>query len=331
MPPLRARNLILFGLGAILPGPAAWSQSPWVWQGEAWADPRPFLSPVTAEVKANLQVIALSGMGQNRILGRMGEFGDSITYSMAFFHGTILFGPDSNETGHDYDPIRSWVAYSGTQPADGFSFYRDHGKDVPYGNFSGWVILDAVASGHPTQAVETGDGVTPGAFSWALVMFGTNDIDPPGWDPTVWHVDLVDFADAIADLGVIPVLSTIPPEVAHIGDMRVEIANRQIREVADELAIPYVDYYRLILHYQPVDWFGTLIGPDGTHPSAGGGGRDFSQDGLTTTDGYAARTKQAFDMAEKLRAIVFEDGEPEPMFADDFESGHTDSWFSDTP
>lgn len=126
-------------------------------------------------------------------------------------------------------------------------------------------------------------------------------------------------------------MSTIPPEAAHVGDGLVESANEQIRRLAADLSIPYVDYYRWILHHQPITWHGTLIGADGTHPSAGGGGNDFSQDGLTTSDGYAARTKQALDMAEKLQAIVFADGEPEPLFADDFEAAHTAAWSESVP
>jgi hypothetical protein len=78
-----------------------------------------------------------------------------------------------------------------------------------------------------------------------------------------------------------------------------------ILEVAAELNIPYVDFYGLVLFYQPTNWNGTLISSDGTHPSAGGGGVDFSESGLTTTDGYAARTKLAFDVAEVLRDRVF--------------------------
>lgn len=310
---------------------SAVAQTSWSWDGEAWADNRPFMSPITDTVKANLQSIMTVGTSNGRVAGRMGEFGDSITHSFAFFHTTILSGTADNETGHDYDPVRSWVAYSGSQPADENSFYRDHGKEVPYGNFSGWTVGDAVGAGHPFVAVEVGNGVTPGEYSWALIMFGTNDIDDPSWDAEIWAVDMTDFLAEFVDLGVIPVLSTIPPEFAHEGDGRVEAANQVIRALAQSFEVPYVDYYRLIRHHQPDTWHGTLISSDGTHPSAGGAGRDFSQDGLTTTDGYAARSKLAFDIAEKIRAIVFEDGDPEPLFADGLESGHTVAWTATVP
>ena len=164
------------------------------------------------------------------------------------------------------------------------------------------------ASTEPNLSVlpETIDGVTPGNFSWALVMFGTNDIDDFGWDSSSWKTAYRDFVQELVDLAVVPVLSTIPPEQAHLGDGRVEEANARVAEVANELLVPWVDFHALILHYQPGSWLGTLISADGTHPSAGGGGQDFSEDGLTTTDGYAARTKLALDMAECVKEIFDE-------------------------
>jgi hypothetical protein len=230
------------------------------------------MSPITASVKANQQAVRAVGDANGRVLGRMGQIGDSITESSAYFRNVALIGPSSNETGHDYASIRSWLAYSGEQPADANSFYRDHGKGVPYGNEGGWRIGDAISAGHPPAGVEVGDGETPGEFSWALIMFGTNDIDDGSWDAGVWRGELAAFAQEYMDLGVIPVLSTIPPEAAHVGDGLVALANDQIRSVASELDIPYVDFEALVLHYQPETWHGTLIGPDGTHPSAGGGG-----------------------------------------------------------
>jgi hypothetical protein len=276
------------------------------WDGEPWADYTDFLSVITPAVEANVKAIAMAGHARGRELGRMGQIGDSITESAAFFRNVLLYGPSGNATGHDYEPVCSWLAYGGAQPADSNSFYADHGKGAAYGNLGGWTLGGAASAGHPTACVEVGDGVTPGNFSWALVMFGTNDIDDGGWESSVWKVAYKDFVEELVDLGVVPVLSTIPPEQAHVGDGRVEEANARVVEIADELAVPYVDFCALILHYQPGTWLGTLISADGTHPSAGGGGQDFSENGLTTTDGYAARTKLALDVAERLEEIFSE-------------------------
>jgi hypothetical protein len=283
----------------------------WNWDGAAWADYRDFLGPIDASMKSSLQEIAADGIALGRVEGRMGQIGDSITESSAFFRNAILNGVTSNETGHNYDSIRSWLAYSGNQPADANSFYRDHGKGIPYANEGGWRISDAVAAGHPATAVEIGNGVTPGEFAWAILMFGTIDIDAANWNVAAWKETYRAFVQDFIDLGVIPVLSTIPPELAHVADGRAEIANDAILDLADEMNIPWIDYYGVILHHQPVNWLGTLISADGTHPTAATGGRGFSQVAQTSTDGYALRTKLAFDAAEKLRAIVFNDGPPD--------------------
>jgi hypothetical protein len=275
------------------------------WRGAPWADYSAFISEIDGSMEANLRAIAAVGESMGREPGRMGQIGDSITSSFAYFRNAILVGPTANETGHDYGPVRSWLSYNNQLPADANSFYRDHGKDSDYGNQSGWRLSNCVAYGHPDHCVNEGDGDTPGNFSWVLIMFGTNDIDSINWEAVSWGNAYEDFVQDFIDLGIVPVVSTIPPEQAHVGDGKVQAANQQILEVAAALNIPFVDYYALVLHYQPTNWVGTLISNDGTHPSAGGGGQDFSQAGLTTTDGYAARTKLTFDVAEILRDRVF--------------------------
>lgn len=253
-----------------------------------------------------------AGETAGRVEGRLGQIGDSITESSAYFRNAVMNGVLDNETGHDYVPIRSWLSYSGKMPPDANSFYRNHGKGPDYGNLGGWKLPDAVAAGHPAQGVLTGDGVLPGDYSWVLVMLGTNDIDEFGWNAATWKGDLRDLVLGYVALDVLPVVSTIPPEAAHVGDGRVEGANQAILEVAQEEQLPWVDFHALVLHHQPVNWHGTLIGGDGTHPSAATGGRGFSQLALTSTDGYALRTKLTFDVAEKLKAIVWDDGAADP-------------------
>jgi hypothetical protein len=287
----------------------------WSWDGVSWADYRAYISPIDASQKARLRTIVASGTASGRVLGRMGQIGDSITESSAYFRNAILGGPTSNETGHDYASIRSWLAYSGTQPADGSSFYNNYGKDYHWGNSSGWNLLEAIQAGHPSRGVLQGDLGVPGQYSWVLIMFGTNDIDS-FWNPTIWKPMYHDFIQGYIDLGVVPVLSTIPPEQAHIGDNNVQEANEVVKQLAAEMQIPWVDYYSLILHFQPVNWVGTLIGNDGTHPSAGTGGQGFSQTAQSSTDGYALRTKLTLDMAEKLRTIVFDNGTPDNPLTD---------------
>ncbi len=301
-------SLLLAGLTAIFPTPV----TAWTWDGAEWADYSAFLGPVDAEMKEHLRKITWIGKENGRVEGRLGQIGDSITQNPAYFRNTVLFGTTDDETGHDYAPIRSWLSYSGLQPADENSFYRDHGKGADYGNHGGWRIAFAVSAGHPDRGVVIGDGVVPGEYSWALVMFGTNDIDWD-WDVATWKEDLRRFVREYTAIGVVPVLSTIPPEVRHQDDGRVEAANQAILGVAWEERIPWVDFHGLILHHQPTNWHGTLIDEGGTHPSSTTDGRGFSEIAQTTTDGYALRTKLTLDMAEKLKALVWDDGSSDSM------------------
>ena len=302
----------MLGAALLLLGPAPTACA---WDGATWADPSAFLGPVDPGVKQHLQDLAAAGASAGRIEGRLGQIGDSITYSSAYFRNAELTGPSGNETGHDYAPVRSWLAYSGLQPADANSFYRDRGKGAAWGNGTGWTLADAVAAGHPEAGVLVGDSGVPGQYSWVLIMYGTNDIDAISWDPAAWKEAYRAFVLGYEALGVVPVLSTIPPKVAHESDGRVEAANAAVLALAAEERIPWVDYHGFILHYQPVSWVGTLIDTDGTHPTASTGGAGFTQSALTSTDGYALRTKVAFDVAEKLRDIVWNDGPADPVTA----------------
>ena len=281
------------------------------WDGKPWADNSAFLSPITSDVKDNCRKILAVGEAKGYFKGRMGQIGDSITNSMAYFNGVVCGGVKQNETGHNYDPIRNWLADG---KADYNCWYHTNpgsGKGPAHCNNSGWTVKDAVASGHPQKIVESDK------FSWCLIMYGTNDIDK--WTDNVksaesWKAEYKAFVQGFIDLGVVPVVSAIPPEKAHVEDGRVEIANGVIKSIADELKIPYVDYYGMIIKHQPTpeQWHGGLIHEDGTHPSNGGqGSNDFSQDGQTKTAGYAARTRLTLDMAEKVREIIFDNGAAE--------------------
>ena len=118
------RRVLLVLLPMLVAAPAL----AWEWDGAGWADYRPFLGSIDAAVKTNLQAIVAAGAIAGRVEGRMGQIGDSITESSAYFRNATLNGVSGNETGHDYVPIRSWLSYEGLLPPDANSFYRDHGK-----------------------------------------------------------------------------------------------------------------------------------------------------------------------------------------------------------
>jgi hypothetical protein len=310
------------------------SVSGYEWDGAAWADNTKFMSLITQEIKDNYQAIRASAKGLTRAEGRMGQIGDSITYSMAYFTGVMGSTPAPNDTGHDYDPIRTWLC-EGT-PGGG-SWYNTvngadrNGKGTEYCCMSGWRVSNATGDSHPDKFMNIGRNAIPGNYSWCIVMYGTNDVDIWAGDlvaeSNTWKAAYKAFVQDIINEGCIPVLSTIPPEHDWTGDApkpRYEIANDRIKEICKELKLAYVDYYAMILHHQPGDaWDGEfhgvdrLIGTDGTHPSNVGGSNNFSQTALTWDGGYAARTKLTLDMAEKIKEIVFDNGPAEKKASSD--------------
>jgi hypothetical protein len=262
-----------------------------------WADPSPWIHNLTPAVIAHLREVAAAGRAQGRIPGRLGQLGDSISESSAYIRTVAIYGVSNNETGHDYGPVLEWMG-NGPQ-----CFYALKGKGPAWGNGAGLKLHQVLALGHPTGPVEEGHEGEPGDYSWAVVMYGTNDIDPWDWSPEWWRPKWREYVSQLLALGVVPALSTIPPEDRHRDDGLVEAANEVIVEIAEEFDIPWIDFHGWILHWQPQDWQGTLLADDGTHPD--GHGVDFSHDGLTRDDGYAARNKLTLDFGELMAKQVF--------------------------
>lgn len=290
--------IIAFCLEAAAGGTAAWD-------GEAWADYSPYIAIISPEVERRVRAIAERGAALGRTPGRLGQYGDSISESYAFMRNVLAQGIALNETGHDYAPVITWLreAYADASREEGR--LGDHfGKGPAYGNRGGWTIEDLFAHEQPERAADLGEDGEPGNFAWAIVMLGSNDLHRPGWNPMAWRLRLRALLLDVADLGIVPVLSTIPPRADHLDDDRVEDANFHIRALARQLSLPLVDYFDAIVTTRPDDWHGTLLSADGVHPSAGGGGRDFSRQALEFTDGYAMRSKLVLDMAERLRPLL---------------------------
>ena len=55
------------------------------WDGEPWADYTPFITPITAPMKQTLVNVKVVGDANGRVLGRMGQIGDSISEASSFF------------------------------------------------------------------------------------------------------------------------------------------------------------------------------------------------------------------------------------------------------
>jgi lysophospholipase L1-like esterase len=216
--------------------------------------------------------------------GFVAQFGDSITYSMAFWS---VFDwcdplPFLKDDGLPKQPEKRWRdVIKGTRA-----------KEPENGNYSGWTV---------GRLLEHIDGaISRNKPEVAIIMIGTNDISG-GKVPEGYREGLQKVIDKCVVAKCIPVLNTIPPKRG--ATKAVEEANGIIREVAQKNHVPLVDYYSEITKRRPGDsWDGTLIDADGVHPSAGETGK-FDAENLSKS-GYALRNWTNFLMYRQIYFTV---------------------------
>ena len=132
----------------------------------------------------------------------------------------------------------------------------------------------------------------------ALIMIGTNDSG--GVAPDVYTANLKQIVEISINMGVIPVLSTIP--VKHLTDWdaaRVDEWNKIIRATAQQYQIPLWDY-----HFSMQNLPNQGIGSDGVHPSVppDNGTANFNTANLNF--GYTMRNLTALQVLDALRQQI---------------------------
>jgi len=203
--------------------------------------------------------------------GYIAQFGDSITYSMAFWVPIGWMEPNEflGDDGFPKTPKdKRW--------RDTLKGFR--AKEPEHGNMSGWTVgnlLEAVPAVLKRENPEA-----------AIIMIGTNDTGPSGADAS-YGPNLEKVVQLCLAAHCIPILNTIPPKRGCMPG--VEKTNAIIRDLASKHSVPLVDFYGEIMKRQPGNaWDGSLIDKDGIHPSGGDGG-NFSEANLKLS-GYALRT-----------------------------------------
>ena len=220
--------------------------------------------------------------------GYIAQFGDSITYSMAFWSPMSWDDPgkylpeDDLPNKPESSRWRDWIKGA-----------RD--KGVKFSNYSGWRVGNLLKS---VDAVLTKD--RPEA---AMIMIGTNDISG-GKVPADYKENLEQVIAKCIAAHCIPILNTIPPRRGK--DEAVEQVNTIVRDIASEQNIPLVDYHAAIVKLRPdKSWDGTLISKDGVHPS-GGKSNVYDSENLHNC-GYALRNWINFLVVRQLHFKVLKD------------------------
>ena len=202
--------------------------------------------------------------------GRIAQFGDSITYSMAFWSPlgwsdpTPFLTDDALPKKPENKRWRDWII----GPRD---------KGPKFGNYSGWKVSNALKS--------VDEVIRRDKPEVAIIMLGTNDI-ASGKVPQGYQDGLEQIVDKCLAAGCVPILNTIPPRRNR--KEAVLAANDIIRKQAARKKVPLADFHAAIIKRRPGNsWDGTLISKDGVHPS-GGKSQDYSKENLKTC-GYALR------------------------------------------
>jgi hypothetical protein len=132
----------------------------------------------------------------------------------------------------------------------------------------------------------------------ALIMIGTNDAG--SGSAGQYKTSLDEIIQTSVDMGVIPVLFTIPPKALTADQSaRVDAFNQMIRATATQFDIPLCDYYSQM---EPLPNKG--MSGDGLHASVPPGGASgvFSADNLQY--GYTVRNLMALQALDIIRKLV---------------------------
>jgi hypothetical protein len=258
------------------------------------ADRESPLSPITPSVARNLQTISMRGDTLRDDV--FAKVGDSMTVATQFLH--CFAGDHVNLGGRTglqdtIDRFKAGVAVS-TNP-----FQR-----VSLAAKVGWSAGAAIA-GSPTPLEQELSAILP---RYAFVTFGSNDA--AAGDAALFASfgpNLLDIVDRLTAQGVVPLMSTVPPNTqnATVG-ARIPRVNEIIRGIAQARQLPLVDYGR---EMRKLDGFG--LGSDGLHPnSSPAGACVLDPSGLGY--GYNLRNLLSIQSLARARGVVEGDGAPDP-------------------
>jgi hypothetical protein len=266
--------------------------------------PGPPVGRIDATTKARLRAVWQAGQALGRRPNVFAKVGDSITASGSFLSdvgdGRAVLGGRA-----DLAPIIAYYRAAIVDRAGGRAHNALNRRSLAAK--AGWTGADILGlpDGDLAQAPVTREyaAVDPAV---ALIMFGTNDLDRTGVD--FYSQNLSAVVETTLRAGIIPVLSTIPdrrdtPQAAY----RTLPYNDAVRELAARERVPVIEYWGALQ-----DLPNGGLGPDLVHPSIypHHGAATFSPRGLTY--GWNLRNFLTLQMLAHLKAVVIDDGPPDP-------------------
>ncbi|MDP6544974.1 MAG: GDSL-type esterase/lipase family protein [Phycisphaerae bacterium] len=256
--------------------------------------------------------------------GSFAHFGDSITYSMAFW-SSLQWKPAKALDGLEQSRQRV-MKYMLKDCWRGW-------KGAAYGNYSGKTVAWANSNADRWLAKLNPEVV--------LIMFGTNDLG--GVSVEKYQAGLRKLVAKCLANGSVVILSTIPPRSGR--ETKAAAYANAARKIAKELNVPLSDFHAEILKRRPDDWNGaadkfkgyktyevpTLIARDGVHPSnPAKWRRDFSEVGLRH-NGFNLRSYLTLKAYVEVIETVLATGEQQPAPIKKTSSVPDESWWPKAP
>jgi hypothetical protein len=213
--------------------------------------------PLPDAVVDNIQQIYRRGQDMGNRATVFSKVGDSITVNANFL---APFGDELYDLG-EYAYLQAIVDYFNQSIARRSNSFYNRSIAAAQG-WAAWGALTPELQNEPDcqfyerPLVCEYRVVQP---SFAVIMFGTNDVGYRTVEQ--YRADMAQIIDISIQNGVVPILTTMPPQPAQIG--RVELFNDTLYVLAEDYAVPVIDYYSAML---PLPNYG--LAWDNVHPSS---------------------------------------------------------------
>jgi hypothetical protein len=251
-------------------------------------------SPMSPAVVTRLRAVLAASPHRKDVFAKVG---DSITVSPYFFN--CFAGADFKWEGHErFEPTRAFFNAK-LVDASKTSFNR-----TSLAATVGWGARHALA-GDPTPIAQEVAAIKP---AFAVMMFGTNDTAETNVIP--FERALRADVDALLALGVVPLLSSIPPRAdAAWANALVPEMNAVIRAVAQSRQIPYMDLWQKLAKLPQSG----LIS-DGVHLSVftQGGAHGCWFGAAALEEGTNTRNIISIEALHRAKTFLLDGTEPEP-------------------
>ena len=256
---------------------------------------------IVSGVSSHARQIFLDGLAKGNLPHAFTKVGDSITASPNFL---VPIGQGNYSLG-EYGYLGAAIGFFSGPNGRGFNPFAASSMAARNGWSTASVLNPANTDPNVCRA-----GETPLACEYrltrpavALIMLGTNDSG--GMPAATFQANLQTIVQTSINMGVIPVLSTIPPKHYNPAtDGRVFEFNQIIVATARAYDIPLVDYYQAMVGLPNQG-----LAPDGVHPSPAFDGLNAVFDAEHLKYGYPMRNFVSLQMLYTLWQQVLYDAD----------------------